>query len=58
MQIVKTKKTKTVKPITLLYRRLHEFRLGWEGLGGTRGTLRRARKVQGTLFPTLFPTQH
>lgn len=50
---IKTKRQRPVKSITKLYRRLHEFRVGWESKkGGTRGSLRLARKQQHTLFPT------
>ena len=34
------------------YTRLRNFRISWEAGGGTRGTLRKARKEQRTLFPT------
>lgn len=37
---------------TETYQGLKAFREGWEARGGTRGTLRKARKAQGTLFPT------
>jgi len=30
---------------------LNRFRTAWEGLGGSRGSLRAARKAQGTLWP-------
>jgi len=35
------------------YERLRVFREDWETLGGTRGTLRKARKLSRTLYPPL-----
>jgi len=50
-----TKKTRKrhVNPKTAFYDRLRSFREMWEGAGGTRGTLRKARKAGRTLFPAL-----
>lgn len=48
-----TKKTRNrrVNPKTPFYERLRVFRKQWEAAGGTRGTLRKARKAGRTLFP-------
>lgn len=35
------------------YQGLNAFRKAWEERGGTRGSLRQARKEQGTLYPTM-----
>lgn len=44
-------KNRRVNPITFYYERLRAFREAWEANGGTRGTLRQARKQEKTLFP-------
>lgn len=50
-----TKKTRKhhINPKTAFYDRLRKFRESWESAGGTRGTLRKARKAGRTLFPAL-----
>ena len=50
-----TKKTRThrINPKHAFYERLCKFRESWEAAGGTRGTLRKARKAGRTLFPAL-----
>lgn len=48
---IKRRRTRRKSPKHTLYLKLHEFRLDWEAKGGTRGTLRRARKVGCNLFP-------
>jgi hypothetical protein len=50
-----TKKTRTrrVNPKHAHYEKLRAFRETWEAAGGTRRTLRKARKAGRTLFPAL-----
>ena len=50
-----TKKTRTrrINKKHAFYERLCEFRETWQAAGGTRGTLRKARKAGRTLYPTL-----
>lgn len=49
---IKTKKTRELSSTHKHYVALNQFRLQWEEEGGTRGTLRSARKAQRTLYPT------
>ena len=51
IQHEKVKRAKNAKPIHATYQKLEAFRAEWESNGGTRGTLRQARRAQGTLFP-------
>jgi len=43
---------------TQYYDALHQFRLKWGAKGGTRRTLRQARKQQRTLFPHINLATH
>jgi len=44
---------KNISPKHAYYERLRVFREQWEAAGGSRGSLRRARKSHGALFPPL-----
>ncbi len=47
----KRKRNRAISHKHSFYEKLRKFRETWEAAGGTRGTLRKARKAQGTLFP-------
>ena len=51
VKVEKVKRCRKVNPIHATYQKLQEFRKAWEANGGTRGSLRIARRAQGTLFP-------
>jgi hypothetical protein len=44
-------RSRPVSPKHSFYEKLRKFRETWESNGGTRGTLRKARKAQRTLYP-------
>lgn len=47
------RRNRRVSPKHKFYEKLRAFRENWEAAGGTRGTLRKARKAARTLFPAL-----
>lgn len=49
----KKSRNRRINPKTAFYEGLRHYREMWEGAGGTRGTLRKARKAGRTLFPAL-----
>ena len=49
----KKRRNHRVNPKHKFYEKLRVFHEKWEAAGGTRGTLRKARKSAHTLFPAL-----